>query len=134
MKRALILCALLTAALAPVAQARPSLVVTATAKGSFGGFERMDVRFECAAVDVTAAPAWLTRCSFGPLYANTTGQCMDCPIPSPPAGAAVGSGNVRLGLPYDLCVTATSLISSGPQTVTRCAPYSYLTNTAVIAG
>lgn len=134
MKRALILTALLTAALAPVAQARPSLVVMAAAKGYYGGFEQMNVQFECAAVDVTGAPAWLTRCSFGNVYARTTGQCMDCPSPDPPAAVAVGSANVRLGLAYNLCVSATSMLASGPQAVTRCAPYDYLTNTAVIAG
>lgn len=134
MKRVLILTALLTAALAPAAQARPSLVVEAAAKGYHGGFEQMNVQFECVAADVSGNPTYITRCSFGKVYAPTTGECMDCPQPDPPAAVAIGSGNVRLGLPYDLCVTAVSYTTAGPQTVSRCAPYSYLTNTAVVAG
>lgn len=129
-KRALILGALLAVALAPAAQARPSIVVGATAKGYHGGFEQMNVAFECAAASIVGKATYITRCSFGSIYAPTTGQCMDCPQPDPPAAVSVGRGNVRLGLPYDLCITAVS----GTETVSKCAPYSYLTNTAVIAG
>jgi hypothetical protein len=127
-RRAALLGAVLTAALAPMAEARPSLVVEAAAKGYHGGFEQMNVQFECAAADVTGKSTSIRRCSFGSIYAPTTGQCFECVNPA--ATTAAGSGNVRLGMPYDLCITAVA----GTQTVTKCAPYSYLTNTAVIAG
>ena len=135
MRRALLVVALAAFALAPaVAEARPSLVVSGIAKGYHGGFENMNVQFECAAADIGGAPTYITRCSFGKASAPTTGQCMDCPQPDPPAAVSVGSTNVRLGLPYDLCVTAVSHTTAGVQTVSRCAPFDYLTNTALIAG
>jgi hypothetical protein len=130
-RRALMVGVVAAAVLAPVAQARPSLVVQASAVSYNGGFEQMNVRFECAAVDVTGKPTHFNRCSFGSIYAPA-GQCFECV--NPPAVVTTGAGNVRLGLPYDLCVTATSYLASGPQTVSKCAPFSYLTGTAVIAG
>jgi hypothetical protein len=132
MRRALILGVLLAAALAPAAQARPSLVVESVAKGYHGGFEQMNVQFQCGAADVKGASTYLTRCSFGTIYAKGGGGCFECV--NPPVVTATGSGNVRLGMPYDLCVTATSYVGGTPQTVSKCAAYSYLTNTAVIAG
>ena len=81
---------------------------------------------------MTGKPTVINRCSFGSIYAPPTSGCFECV--TPPAAFTSGSGNVRLGLPYDLCITATSQLASGPQTVTRCAAYSYLTNTAVVAG
>lgn len=131
-RRTVLVGAVLAAALAPAAQARPSIVVTASAAGYNGGFEQMNVAFECAAADVTGAPTAIRRCSFGSIYAPATGTCFECA--NPPAAVTTGSGNVRLGLPYDLCVTAVSYVPGGVQSVTRCAPYSYLTNTAVVAG
>ena len=132
MRRAILVLTLAALAAVPaVAQARPSLVVQAAAVGYHGGFENMNVQFECTAVDVTGAPTHFDRCSFGSIYAPA-GSCFECV--HPPAATTNGSGNVRLGLPYDLCVTAVSYIAGGVQRVTKCAPYSYLTNTAVIAG
>jgi hypothetical protein len=129
MRRALILAALAAVAVAPAAaEARPSLVVSAVAKGYHGGFENMNVQFACAAADVTGKPTVIRTCRFGSIYAPATGPCFECV--TPPAAATSASGNVRLGLPYDLCVTAVS----GTESVTKCAPFDYLTNSAVIAG
>lgn len=134
MKRVFFLFALLaaTAALAPAAaQARPSIVVEAAAKGYFDGFEQMAVRFECSAAEISGQPVRLTRCSFGPLNAPTS-WCFECI--HPPITATTGGGTVVLGQPYSLCVTASSGTSTGWQSVSKCAPYNYTTGTAVVAG
>lgn len=134
MKRASILFALLAAALslAPAAaQARPSIVVEAAAKGYFGGFEQMAVQFECSAAELGGRSLRLTRCSFGPLNAPTS-WCFECF--NPPFAATAGRGTVVLGQSYQLCVTASSQLPTGLQTVSKCAPFDYTTNSAVIAG
>ena len=126
-RRALLAGAALLAAAAPAAQARPSIVVQAAATGAINQVEVMNVQFECAATNAGTATVRLRRCSFGPIYAST-GGCFECV--NPPLATANGSGNLAVGLPYDLCVEAVA----GSQVVTKCAPYSYLTNTAIIAG
>ncbi len=123
MRRALILAALLAGAITPAAHAQSSLVVQASAVTHFGGFEQATARFECAAADATGATTQLTRCSFGPLYAT---------LPKGGPAVATGAGTVRAGWPYDLCVSATSYPSTGPVTVSRCAPYSFLTGSLII--
>lgn len=129
-RRALLAGAALAAAMAPAAaEARPSIVVQAAATGVINYVEVMNVQFECAAANAGTSPVRLQRCSFGPIYANTD-VCYDCYNPP----VASGSGNLAVGLPYDLCVEASAYSGSTWQTVRRCAPYSYLTNTAVIAG
>jgi hypothetical protein len=128
MRRALILAVVLAGALAPAAQARPSIVVQAAAT-AIPQVEVMNVQFECTAANAGAALVNLTRCSFGPIYASTGGcfECYDVPVAS-------DSGNLAVGLPYDLCVTAQTYTATGTQTVSKCAPFSYLTNSATIAG
>lgn len=127
LRRALLAGAAVLAAAAPAAEARPSIVVQAAATGAVNMVEVMHVQFECAAANAGIATVRLRRCSFGPIYA-ATGGCFDCP--PPPVATASDSGNLAVGLPYDLCVEAVA----GTQTVKKCAPYSYLTGTAVIAG
>lgn len=127
-RRAVLVGVALAAALAPAAQARPSIVVQAAAT-AVNQVEVMNVQFECAAANAGTATVHLRRCSFGPIYANT-GGCFECYNPP----VASDSGNLAVGLPYDLCVTATTYGPSGTQTVAKCAPFSYLTNSAVIAG
>ncbi len=126
--RALLAAAAILAVAAPAAaEARPSIVVQAAATGAINQVEVMNVQFECAATNAGTGTVRLRRCSFGPIYAST-GGCFEC-VP-PPVAIASDSGNLAVGLPYDLCVEAVA----GSQTVIKCAPYSYLTNTAVIAG
>ena len=118
-------------AVAPAAQARPSIVVQGVAKGHTAippMFENFAVEWECTASNAGTANVILSQCSFGGV--NAVHPCMDCP--TPPANYAVGKGTFRLGLDYQLCVTA--YVYQPYQTVTRCAPYDYLTNTAVVAG
>lgn len=126
-RRTVLVGAVLAAALAPAAQARPSIVVQAAAT-AVNQVEVMNVQFECAAANAGTANVHLRRCSFGPIYAGT--GCFECyrlPVAS-------GSGNLAVGMPYDLCVTAETYGPSGTQRVEKCAPFSYLTNSAVIAG
>jgi hypothetical protein len=111
----------------PAAQARPSIVVEAAAVGHFGGFEQMAVEWECAAANAGTGTVWLSRCSFGPINAAVT--CFECYNPP----AAIGRSTFVLGQPYELCVTAYTY-SPTYQVVSKCAPFSYLTNTAVLAG
>ena len=118
-------------AVAPAAQARPSIVVQGVAKGHTAVppmFENFAVEWECTAGNAGAALVVLTQCSFGGV--DAVRHCMDCP--TPPENYAVGRGIFRLGLAYQLCVSA--YVAQPYQTVTRCAPYDYLTNTAVVAG
>ncbi|MEA2177839.1 MAG: hypothetical protein QOG77_1136 [Solirubrobacteraceae bacterium] len=127
-RRALLVGVLAAAVFAPAAQARPSIVVQAAAT-AINEVEVMNVQFECSAANAGAALVYLRRCSFGPIYASTGGcfECYDVPVAS-------GGGNLAVGLPYDLCVTAQTYTATGTQTVSKCAPFSYLTNTATIAG
>lgn len=117
-------------ATAPAAQARPSIVVQAVAKGATSvppAFERFTVDWECAAINAGTAPVFLSRCSFGTVNAGSgCFECVDVPV-------ATGRGSFRLGQPYQLCVSAYTLAPVA-QTVTKCAAYDYLTNTAVVAG
>lgn len=129
MKKLLVSAALAAAVLLPAtaAEARPSIVVQAAATGVVNQVEVMNVQFECVATNAGVATVRLRRCSFGSIYANA-GGCYDCV--NPPVAIASGSGNLAVGLPYDLCVEA----DVPGQNVRKCAPYSYLTNSAVIAG
>ena len=125
LRRAALVGAIVSAALAPPATAQepPPLLVQATAAGHFGGFEQTAMRFECAAVDLTGAPAALTRCSFGPLNAT---------LPKGGPAIATGAGTVRAGWPYDLCVSAIAHHGPEPITVAKCAPYDSLTGKVLI--
>jgi hypothetical protein len=126
MKKAILIGVLAAVAFAPAAQARPTVVVQAAAT-AIPQVEVMNVQFQCVATNAGTAFVRLRRCSFGSIYAST-GGCFECV--NPPVATANASGNLAVGLPYDLCVEA----DAPGQTVRKCAPFSYLTNSAVIAG
>ena len=129
-RRAGIVAVLAAVACSAPAQARPSLVVQASAVGVTNGMGPVTFTFECAATDVRNTVAGLTRCSVGPLYADTGSGCFEC-WGSP---FAYGSGTVYANPTHELCVAASSWGAAGYQTVSKCAPIDPLTNTAAIAG
>jgi hypothetical protein len=123
MRKALLLAAVLAAAMAPAAQARPTIVVQASAVGVTSAGV-LSVQFQCSAADITGGPVVIETCGFGPLYA------------APSGGTAFaftsGSGALRQGGSRFLCVVAST--PGTTQNVTRCAAYDPLTGTAVVAG
>ena len=118
--------ALVGAAAVPAAHARPSVVVQASAVAVPGAAGQLDVRWQCATADTSGGYAWLHYCKFGGVDAYP--ECQDWECPADPAVFA--SGSFAFGPSYELCVAAVM----ATQYVAKCAPFDYLTRTAVIAG
>ena len=127
MRRATILAVVLAAALAPAASARPSLVVQASAFGVPLGDE-MQLTAECKAADVRNIVWYVTRCSVGPVAAET-----HCGFECPGAATAFATGRAPAGS-YELCVAAGSYGGGTPQGFHKCVPLDPKTHTAVITG
>lgn len=126
MRRALILAALVAGALAPAADARPSLVVQASASGIVVG-DQMRLTVECSAADVKNIHFGLSQCSVGPVAADTY-----CGFECPGEAFAYATGTAPAGA-YELCVRAYSW-GTYAQHFARCVPLDPTTHTAVITG
>lgn len=85
---------------------------------------------ECAVADPTSTyyPAYIYKCSVGPLSANTYCgfECFGVPFESAVARAPYSAG-------YELCVGAASF-GTGTTNFHRCVPLDPATGTAVITG
>jgi hypothetical protein len=106
-----------------VATMAPSQLV-ATSDG------QVTLAVECAAADPTSkyAPAYIYKCSVGPLSASTYCgfECFGMPFES-------AVGRAPFSAAYELCVGAGSF-GTGTTNFHRCVPLDPATGTAVITG